>query len=325
MATLPPTSLSVLSYETFISKAYLRLTGHNTSFTHRLLLILAFVAFIHVTLRFVRLISEWLIKRLHATRRSNDFVAQKPKFMTLVRLLANTVTFLIYFFALGFFLEEFGVSLTGYLASGSIAALAISFGSQGLVQDMVIGLTLIFSDAMDVGDMVEIVGLAVVIGRVEEIGLRFTKVLNFHNQQVFIPNRTIANVSRFPHGGIFVYADVQIPADLAPEKAVRIVESLAHGVWRQFDGIILSEPVVGGVERPAEAGWAFIRVHFTVWPGQGDLIETTFRQQTVNAMKPFDAAYADWQVPVTYRAMNGPRTPMQSKTGEYDGLTKELS
>jgi small conductance mechanosensitive channel len=325
MATLPPTSLSVLHYETFISKTYLRLTGHNTSFAHRLLLILAFVAFIHVTLRLVRFISEWLIKRLHATRRSNDFVAQKPKFMTLVRLLANTVTFLIYFFALGFFLEEFGVSLTGYLASGSIAALAISFGSQGLVQDMVIGLTLIFSDAMDVGDMVEIVGLAVVIGRVEEIGLRFTKVLNFHNQRVFIPNRTIANVSRFPHGGIYVYADVQVPPDLAPEKAVGIVESLAHGLWRQFDGIILSEPVVGGVERPAEAGWAFIRVHFTVWPGQGDLIETTFRQQTVNAMKPFSAAYADWQVPVTYRAMNGPRTPMPGKAGEYDGLTKELS
>ena len=156
---------------------------------------------------------------------------------------------------------------------------------------------------------------ATVIGRVQEIGLRFTKVLNFHNQQVFIPNRTIANVSRFPHGGIYVYADVQIPSDLAPEKAVQIVENLAQGMWRQFNGIILSEPVVGCVERPPDAGWAFIRVHFTVWPGQGDLIETTFRQQTVNAMKPFNAAYAGWQVPVTYRAMNvaRPLIPVESR------------
>ncbi len=310
MTALQPNLLLVSNYETFISKVYLRLTGHDTSFGHRLLLILAFVALIHVTLRLVRFISEWLIKKIHATRSANDFVAQKPKFMTLVRLLANTVTFLIYFFALGFFLEEFGVSLTGYLASGSIAALAISFGSQGLVQDMVIGLTLIFSDAMDVGDMVEIVGAAIVIGRVEEIGLRFTKVLNFNNQRVFIPNRTIANVSRFPHGGIYVYADVQIPSGLAPEKAVQIVEGLTRGMWRQFDGIILGEPVVGGVERPPDAGWEFIRVHFTVWPGQGNLIETTFRQQTVNAMKPFNAAYADWQIPVTYRAMNVTRPPL---------------
>jgi small conductance mechanosensitive channel len=307
MAIPHPAAVAVPAYDTFISKAYLRLTGHNTSFGHRLLLILAFVVFIHVTLRVVRFLSGWFVQKIHANRSATGFVVQKPKFMTLVRLLANTVTFLIYFFALGFILEEFGVSLAAYLASGSIAALAISFGSQGLVQDMVIGLTLIFSDAMDVGDMVEIVGTAIVIGRVEEIGLRFTKVLNFHNQQVFIPNRTIANVSRFPHGGIFVYADVQMPEALAPEKGGQVVQNLAQGMWRQFDGIILGEPVVGGVERAPGAGWTFIRVHFTVWPGQGNLIETTFRQQTVSAMKAFDPGYADWQVPVTYRAMSGPR------------------
>ena len=103
---------------------------------------------------------------------------------------------------MGLVLQEFGVNLTAYLASASVVGLAISFGSQGLVQDIVIGLTLIFWDAMDVGDMVEITGTTNVIGRVEEIGLRFTKLINFYNQEVFVPNRTIANVSRFPHGGV---------------------------------------------------------------------------------------------------------------------------
>ena len=42
------------------------------------------------------------------------------------------------------------------------------------MQDVVISLTLIFSDALDVGDMVEIAGTVVVVGYVEEIGLRFT-------------------------------------------------------------------------------------------------------------------------------------------------------
>ena len=113
------------------------------------------------------------------------------------------------------------MNLTAYLASASILALAISFGSQGLVQDIVISLTLIFSDAMDVGDMVEIAGTVVVVGRVEEIGLRFTTLRNFYNQAVFIPNRTIANVSRFPHGGVFAYADVQIPAGVDRDKALQ--------------------------------------------------------------------------------------------------------
>ncbi len=48
---------------------------------------------------------------------------------------------------------------------------------------------------------------------------------------------------------------------------------------------------------------AFFRVHFKIWPGQFGLIETTFRQRVSCAMKAFDPNYADWQVPVTYRAL----------------------
>ncbi len=174
------------------------------------------------------------------------------------------------------------------------------------MQDVVISLTLIFSDTMDVGDMVEIAGTVVVVGRVEEIGLRFTILRNFFNQQVFIPNRTIANVSRFPNGGVFAYADVQLPANTDTEKAVNVIGNVARGVWAQFGAIILSEPIIGPAEKAEGGGWDFVRVHFKIWPGQGALIETTFRQQIVSNMKAFSPNYADWQVPVTYRAMTAP-------------------
>lgn len=269
----------------------------------RLLLIVVLAVLVHLTVKAIRIISEWLINKSHAQKSALGFVTQQPKFITLIQLIANGVTFVMYFLAMGLVLEEFGVNLTGYLASASIIALAISFGSQGLVQDVVISLTLIFSDTMDVGDMVEITGTTNVVGRVEEIGLRFTTVRNFYNQVVFIPNRTIANVSRFPHGGVFAYADIQIPMDADQSKAVQTVENIAKGMWMQFGAIILSQPVIGKVEAAPGGGWKFLRVHFKIWPGQGNLIETTFRQQTVSAMKAFDPNYADWQVPVTYRAM----------------------
>jgi small conductance mechanosensitive channel len=230
-------------------------------------------------------------------------VTEQPKFVTLSQLLANSATFLLYFLAVGMLLEELGVNLMAYLASASIFGLAISFGSQGLVQDMVIGLTLVFSDAMDAGDMVEIVGNAIVVGRVEEIGLRFTKLVNLYNQVVFIPNRTIANVSRFPHGGVDAYADIQIPNTVDEAKAIQGITDIARGMRMQFTAIILSEPSIGMVEPAPGGGWKYVRVHFSIWPGQGSLIETTFRQHVVSAMKVFDPNYSDWQVPVTYRAM----------------------
>jgi len=57
------------------------------------------------------------------------------------------------------------------------------------------------------------------------------------------------------------------------------------------------------VETTPDSGRAFFRVHFKIWPGQWSLIETTFRQRVVSSMKDFDPNYADWQVPVTYRAV----------------------
>ena len=141
----------------------------------------------HVLVKVIRHISEWLINKSHAQKNPLGFVTQQPKFVTLTRLIVSGVTFVIYFFAFGLILQEFGVNLTAYLASASVIGLAISFGSQGLVQDIVIGLTLIFWDAMDVGDLVEIAGATSVMGRVEEIGLRFTSYAIFTTRRFSCP------------------------------------------------------------------------------------------------------------------------------------------
>ncbi|MGA9778899.1 MAG: mechanosensitive ion channel family protein [Limisphaerales bacterium] len=298
-----PTAPLELATNTVVGRIYYYYAHQESSTLTRILLIAAVAILVHVLVKITRHLSEWFINKSQAQKSPLGFVTQQPKFITLTRLVVSGVTFVIYFFALGLILQEFGVNLTAYLASATVVGLAISFGSQGLVQDVVIGLTLIFSDAMDIGDMVEIFGVTSVIGRVEEIGLRFTVLRNFYNQVVFVPNRTIANVSRFPHGGVFAYADIQIPDGVDRPKAVQAVENVARGMWRQFGAIILSEPIWGDVETTAAGGWSFLRVHFKIWPGQGNLIETTFRQQMVSAMKTFRPEYADWQVAVTYRAM----------------------
>ena len=268
--------------------------------------IVAGIAFIaHAMVKTIRHISEWFIVKSHSKRSPFVFVAEQPKFVTLTRLIVSAVTFVIYFLAIGIVLVEgFHFGLAKYLASASIIGLAVSFGSQSLVQDVVTGVTLIFSNAIDVGDLVDLGG---VIGRVENIGLRFTKLVNFYNQEIFVPNRNIANVSRFPHGCIYAYADIQFSRKADQAVITRLIEEVACGTWRQFQAIVLTKPEVGGVEMADPAGWNFLRVKFTIWPGQNSLIETNFRQQMVNAMKTSDPAYADWMVTVTYRAIIAPR------------------
>jgi moderate conductance mechanosensitive channel len=274
---------------------------HRTPPEIHILIVLGLAFAAHLAVKIVRHISEWSINKSHAEKNPFGFVTQQPKFITVTRLIVSAITFGIYFLAIGFVLVEgFHVNLNTYLASASIIGLAISFGSQSLVQDLVTGVTLIFSNAMDVGDIVDLSGT---IGRVERIGLRFTKLINFYNQEIFVPNRNIGNVSRFPHGGVHAYADIQIPAQGDQQKIVQKIEEVVKGTWLQFGGIILTEPELGKVEVTAPGGWNYLRAQFKIWPGQGTLVETTFRQQITYVMKAFDSNYADWMVTITYRTI----------------------
>jgi len=267
-------------------------------------IVIAIALVVHVLVKIIRHVSEWFIVKSHAKKNPLTFVTQQPKFVTLTRLIVSAVTFIIYFLAIGFVLVEgLHFDLTTYLASASIIGLAVSFGSQSLVQDVVTGVTLIFSNTIDVGDLVDLG----VIGRVERIGLRFTKLINFYNQEIFVPNRNIANVSRFPHGCVFAYADVQFSPKADQAKVTTIIEEVACGTWQQFQAIVLAKPELSPIQTADPAGWNFIRVKFTIWPGQGSLIENTFRQQMTSAMKTIDPAYADWMVTVTYRAISAPQ------------------
>jgi moderate conductance mechanosensitive channel len=271
----------------------------------RIVIIVGLTLLAHFLVRLVHLLSDWLVRNSAAKRSPVGFVMHPPKFITLTRLVASALTFLIYSVALGFVLWVFGLDpkkfLATYLATASVIGLAVGFGCQGLVQDVVTGLTLILSDTLDVGDLIEVSGQ---IGRVERVGLRFTELTNFFNQQVFVPNRTISNIARFPSSGVNAYVDAQIPEKADRKAVTETAHRIATGMWNEFGAIILSEPKLLETDLASQVSWKFLRVHFQIWPGQGALIETSFRQRLVNALKAFDADYADWMVAVTYRAIS---------------------
>jgi small conductance mechanosensitive channel len=276
---------------------------HSSSTLVHAAIIVALAFVVHLLVKLIHASTEWVVRKHNSSKISFGFVTEKPKFVTLIHLIASAATFVIYFLTVGLVLiSVFHFNDTffkTYLSSAAVLGLALSFGLQGLVQDVVTGVTLILSDAIEVGDIVDLSG---VIGRVELIGLRFTKVINFYNQVIFIPNRNIANVARFPQGGVYAYADVQFPAAAEREKVTDLIREVADGVWTQFGAIILGKPELFEAQVAAPGGWCYLRIQFKIWPGQ-TLIETAFRPQMVSAMKRFDANYADWMVPVTYRAI----------------------
>jgi small-conductance mechanosensitive channel len=273
---------------------------YNESWAFRIVLFVGLAILVHFLMRLVRDVSEWVAAPRKTTGAEKaDYVERnRPKIATVTGLIVSTLSFAGYFLAFGFIITELGVPLKSYLATASVIGLAVGFGSQVLVQDIVMGLTMIFSGMYHVGDIVEVSGQ---IGRVERVGLRFTKLTNLHGQEVSIPNRTIVTVSRFRRGAIRAYADVQRPANATPEQVRDVVQNVARGMHLQYGSIILSEPRLFDWKKLEQGGWEYVRVRFHLWPGQGSLIETTFRHRVVAALKKIDPDYADWMITVIYR------------------------
>lgn len=262
----------------------------------RVVLILLLALAAHLAVVAVR----WVGTRL-LTGRTGDpqaLARRKPKAASVITLVVSALTFVLYFGALGLILGELGISLTAYFASATVIGLAIGFGSQGLVQDIVIGLTLIFSDVLDVGDVADIGGQT---GRVESIGLRFTTLRTLLDQRVVVPNRNVGQINRYRNGYVRAYLDVQLPASASEEEAVAAVDGAVQGMAVQHGGVILRPPESLGVHEADPGGWRYLRTKIHLWPGQGPLVETTLRQRVLAAMKKLDPDYQDWMVTVTWR------------------------
>jgi moderate conductance mechanosensitive channel len=254
---------------------------------------------LHLLVGVVRRISEWIVTPATSPELARDLLERRrPRIATVTTLVVSGLTFIIYFTAVGLILREVGVNLRTYFASATVIGLAVGFGSQGLVQDVVIGLTLIFSDAFDVGDVVEISGQ---VGRVEKVGLRFTTLSNFIGQTVYIPNRNIGVIGRFRRGAIRAFIDVQLPAGAAEPAVVAAIGRVMHGVRAQHPAVVLAEPELLGPVTAEPGGWRYLRVKLRVWPGQGPFVESAVRQRLLGEMRGLDAGYADWMVTVTYR------------------------
>ena len=266
----------------------------------RILLVIVLAVATIFTVKTIRRFSQYLLTmKVDSNETSQEILTRRyPKLATIITILVSAVTFSIYFVAVGMILREFKISLTTYFASATVIGLAVGFGLQGFVQDVVIGLTLIFSDALTIGEMVK---LGDEIGKVDSIGLRFTVLINLHGQRIIIPNRNIATISQFRGGCIRAYVDIQLPQEMDEKEILQAIQAIAKGMYDQHRSIILAIPEIFGIKAVKDGQWRYLRIKFKLWPGQIKIIEETFKERVVQARKKSYADYASWMITVTYK------------------------
>ncbi|WP_026905843.1 mechanosensitive ion channel family protein [Paucisalibacillus globulus] len=162
--------------------------------------------------------------------------------MTLESISKNILAYFLLFIFVGFVFSIFNFDITTLLAGAGIVGLAIGFGAQGLVSDVVTGFFILLEQQIDVGDYVTVASKD---GVVEEVGLRTTKLRGFDGTLHYVPNREITNVSNHSRGSMQALVDISIPYDTNIDKATQILQEVCERIASEDETLVEGPNVIG--------------------------------------------------------------------------------
>lgn len=205
--------------------------------------ILKIIAIIIVYL-IVRAIGKKIIERSFSTAAKKQNISP-GRAQTLEKLVVSVFSYFLIFVLAVMIFETFGIDTKSLIAGAGIIGLAIGFGAQGLVSDVVTGFFILLEKQMDAGDVVEAAGIN---GVVEEIGIRTTHLRGFDGVLNYIPNRQIGTVTNYTRGNMRALVDIGISYDDDIDKAIDVIKTAADQVAAANEEVIVEEPSVLGVQ-----------------------------------------------------------------------------
>lgn len=179
-------------------------------------------------------------------------------------------------------LGQMGVNVLAMLAGAGVAGLALSFGAQRLVRDVLTGFFLLLEDQFRVGETVTLVGgpgLPQFHGEVLEVGLRVTRLRDTSGRFVTLSNGDVVAVINHARGPVSVSVDVGVAGEIALDTIQSAVAQCAP-TEEYFSGPAVLEGLVS-----VEAEKQTVRIRASARPGRAPEAEMALRQAVVAALR----------------------------------------
>lgn len=168
---------------------------------------------------FVKIIHRLIDQSLE--RREKSRLQMNPRrFITVGELLKNITSFTSNLIMLMLVLGEFGFKLAPLLAGAGVLGLAVGFGAQSLVKDVITGFFVILEDQFAVGDVIQTGTLK---GTVEMIGLRSTRLVSYTGEVHIVPNGLITNVTNYSLGNALAVVDLPFSNKMKLEESISML------------------------------------------------------------------------------------------------------
>jgi small-conductance mechanosensitive channel len=217
----------------------------------RALRVLIIVALAFLIARLLKSFTTRLVQSAKSPTRVAQMREQQTR--TMAALLYSVGVGLIVAIAILTALPEFGFNVSPVEAAAAVASLALGFGAQNLVKDLINGFFIVFEDQFVIGDLIQTSGE---IGRVEHLTLRRTVIRNISGAIVTIPNGQVAQVANLSRDWSQAFIDVIVSSDEMVGRALTTLEKIASDFRSDADWspALVDGPRVLGVESLALDG-----------------------------------------------------------------------
>ncbi|AFM43527.1 small-conductance mechanosensitive channel [Desulfosporosinus acidiphilus SJ4] len=194
-------------------------------------------------------------------QRKGKILLEERKANTLFSLLRSMSFYLLTFLvALQILKHLFNIGSGSIVASAGVLGVALGFGSQSLVKDMISGFFILFENQFSVGDYVKI---GEFIGTVEETGVRTTHLRAWGGELHIIPNGSITAVTNYSRGKMLANVEIQIPYEEDLERAMDVIRAVCEEVTVEFGEKIVEAPTVQGITQFGERNVVLRVIAFT--------------------------------------------------------------
>lgn len=229
---------NILDNIKYFTDDYLMTNDGDMNFLGKVIKILIIIIVIKVL---VSLINKLIARALGNKKGKNIFVNNK-RANTICEVLKKIVKYVLYFIGIMMVLDMFNVNTTSILATAGIGGLAIGFGAQSLVKDIITGFFILIEDQYAVGDFISIESLE---GIVEQLDLRVTKLRDFSGDLHIIPNGTVQVVTNKSRGAMRALVKVFVAYEEDIEKVSKILEGLCDDIKSNNDSILDGPSILG--------------------------------------------------------------------------------
>ena len=224
----------------------------------------------------LRMIDTVMNNRLTAILTNSDKISsiEEKRLDTLRKLFKSIVSYVLYFIAILTCLDMVGIKVTTILAGAGILSLAVAFGAQSVVQDLMSGLFIILENQYAVGEYVKI---GQTLGKVEVIGMKTTKLSTYNGEVLVIPNGKISELINYSRRPQRASVEVGIAYEEDLDNAIAVLAQACAVINQRFTEVLDEQAHVLGVTELADSA-VIIRLTFTALDWQQAVIERELRK-----------------------------------------------